>query len=101
MILLVIDIQKGIITKLPGTDKPFPDNLRILCTIIKDEVMPLSGDFLQYLGCVDNTISKEHYEKIIAPNDTNIGYLAPQVLASGIELAKDVPNYFRLYIDNE
>ena len=97
----LIDIQKGIVSKFPGTRTPYPKNLRILCTITNDEVMPLSQDCIQYIGCIEKSIAKEHYECIIESNDTNIGYLTPQVLANASDLAKDVPNYYRLYLDND
>lgn len=97
----LIDIQRGVITKFPGTGNPFPNNLRILCTITKDEVMPLSGDCLRYIGCVDKSISKENFDIIVSPADTAIGYLAPQVLADVHELAKDVPNYYKDYLEDD
>ncbi len=97
----LIDIQNRIISKLPGTAIAFPKNLRIICTITKDEVMPLSEEYLQCFGCIDKTIAKEHYDSITASGDTTIGYLTPQVLADSKESAKDVPNYFKHYLENE
>lgn len=97
----LIDLQKGVISHFPGSGIAFPNNLRILCTITNDEVMPLSGDCLQYIGCVEPSIAKDHYESIIESDDNNIGYLTPRVLAEARELAKDVPNYYRLYLDND
>ena len=97
----LIDIQKGVITKFPGTGTPYPNNLRIFCTITNDEVMPLSKDCIQYIGCIDKSIAKDHYESIVASYDTNIGYLTPQVLADAKDLVKDVPNYYTLYLDND
>lgn len=97
----LIDIQRGVITKFPDTGDSFPNNLRILCTITKDEVMPLSGDCLRYIGCVDKSISKENFDIIVSPADTVIGYLIPQVLADVHELAKDVPNYYKDYLEDD
>ena len=49
----LIDIQKSITSKFPGTDIIFPDNLRIICTIDNGEVMPLPTNCLKHIGCVD------------------------------------------------
>lgn len=97
----LIDIQRGVISKFPNTGNPFPNNLRILCTITKDEVMPLSGDCLRYIGCVDKSISKEYFDKIIIPEDSGIGYLTPLVLADAHDLAKDVSNYYKDYLEDD
>ena len=86
----LIDMQKGVITKFPGTGMSFPQNLRILCTRTSDEVMPLSEDCLQYIGCIDDNFEKEHYGIIIPPENTNLGYLTPQVLAKADDLNNDL-----------
>ena len=97
----LIDIQKNITSKIPGTDIIFPDNLRIICTMDNGEVMPLPANCLKHIGCVDKAIEKDYYGRIEAPENTNIGYLTPQVLKGEKMSVKNVPNYYAVYINNE
>lgn len=97
----LIDIQKSITSKFPGTDIIFPDNLRIICTIDNGEVMPLPTNCLKHIGCVDKIIERDFYGRIEASEDNNIGYLTPQVLNGEKMSAKNVPNYYAAYINNE
>lgn len=96
----LIDIQAGIVDHFPGTDISFPDNLRILCTITEEEVMPLSNQCLKYIGCIDKTFfDKDFYGKIVNTDDSDIGYLSVELLKQAKETLSDVNNNYKQYTD--
>jgi len=97
----LIDLEKGILSRIPGTDCALPSNLRIICTITKDYVMPLSAECLQYIGCVDKSLLKEYYGRIVAPENFGMGYLTPCALAVASDTVKDVPNFNKDYLEDE
>ena len=97
----LIDIQRDIISTFPGTNIKFPDNLRIICTIVDDNVMPLAENCIKHIGCIDKTIEKDFYGRIVAPESTNIGYLSPKILKEEGKTLKNVPNYYKSYLEDE
>jgi len=97
----LIDIQRDVISNFPGIARAFPDNLRIICTIVSDNVMPLAESCLKHIGCIDRTIEKDYYGRIVAPDSTNLGYLVPQLLKEQGKLLKNIPNYYRSYLEDE
>lgn len=97
----LIDIQRGITSKFPGVNTQFPDNLRIFCTTVSDDVMPMNENCLKFIGCVDKSVAKDDYGIIEAPENTSIGYLPPTVIKGESKTAKNVPNFYKDYLDNE
>lgn len=97
----LIDLQRGVISKFPGVDKRFPENLRILCTVTDDEVMPLNEMCLKYIGCIANSLKKDYYGNIVAPKETHTGYLTPKLLREESVLINNVPNNYKDYLVDE
>lgn len=97
----LIDIQKDITTTFPGINIIFPDNLRIICTIVNDNVMPLAEDCIKHIGCIDRTIEKDFYGRIVAPESSNIGFLSPKLLKEEGKSLNNVPNYYKSYLEDE
>lgn len=97
----LIDIQRDIISMFPGVNIKFPDNLRIICTVAKDELIPLAENCIKHIGCIDRIIEKEFNGRIVAPENTNIGYLTPKILKEEGEISKYIPNYYRSYLEDE
>ena len=95
----LVDLQRGVITKFPGKDFSFPDNLRIICTIAEDELIPLSKKCLQYIGCINNSDKKDYYTQIRSCDNNNIGYLSPKLLTEQRLSVKDVENSYSTYLD--
>ena len=95
----LIDLQRGVITKFPGKGFSFPDNLRIICTIAEDELIPLSKKCLQYIGCINNSDKKDYYTQIRSCDNNNIGYLSPKLLMEQRLSVKDVENSYSTYLD--
>ena len=98
----LIDIQSGATYIFDKYGISYPSNLRILCTITDEEVIPLSKKCLRYIGCLNPNIIKEDYiEKIVPGNNDNIGYLTTRHLVDlkrEINI-KDIPNYYMEYIN--
>ena len=97
----LIDIQRDITSTFPGINIKYPDNLRIICTIVNDNVMPLAENCIKHIGCIDKTIEKDFYGRIVAPESTNIGYLTPKLLKEEGKSLKNVPNYYKSYLEDE
>lgn len=96
----LIDIQAGVIDKLPINGMSFPSNLRILCTITEDEVIPLSPKCLKYIGCVNPEGLKDiSTPKFTFEGDERLGYLSPSQLIEARKNLKDIPNFYKKYID--
>ncbi len=96
----LIDIQSGLTTKIAGTGKALPNNLRILCTITKDDVMPLNANCLQYIGCVNPDWISTKQAKIGLPTlNESAGYLSPSQLNE--QTVDDVKNYYEDYLQDE
>lgn len=98
----LVDIQSGATYIFDKYGVSYPSNLRILCTITDDEVIPLSKKSLKHICCLNpDMIKMEYLEKIIPGNNDNIGYLTTTHLADlkrEINI-KDIPNYYKEYID--
>ena len=97
----LIDIQRDIVSMFPGLNKKFPANLRIICTLANDDVMPLAENCIKHMGCIDRSIEKDFYGRIEIPEDTNIGYLTPKVLEEAGKSLKNIPNYYKSYLEDE
>lgn len=48
----LLDAQMGFISTLPNSTEVYPANLKVLMTATEDDVIPLTKDCLQYVGCV-------------------------------------------------
>lgn len=97
----LIDIQRGIISMFPRVNIQFPDNLRIICTVANDDLIPLAENCIKHIGCIDRTIEKDFYGRIVAPECTNIGYLTPKILKEEGKSLKNIPNYYMSYLEDE
>lgn len=97
----LIDIQRDIVSMFPGVNKKFPANLRIICTLANDDVMPLAENCIKHMGCIDRSIEKDFYGRIEIPENTNIGYLTPKVLEEAGKSLKNIPNYYKSYLEDE
>ena len=97
----LIDIQRDIVSMFPGVNKKFPANLRIICTLANDDVMPLAENCIKHMGCIDRSIEKDFYGRIEIPENTNIGFLTPKVLKEADKSLKNIPNYYKSYLEDE
>lgn len=95
----LVDLQKGIITKFPASDIPFPKNLRILCTVAEEELIKMPASSLKYFGCIDRAYHFESSEKMRLADDANLGYLSPNDLYNERKQNIEVENMFEQYID--
>ena len=77
----LLDAQVGYSNILPNTDEPYPINLKVLMSATDDEVIPLTKDSLQFVGC----ISKQYFQSnttIHKPEiEGLIGYLDADMLS--------------------
>lgn len=94
----IIDMQNGLLTSFPGTETPFPDNLRILCTRTADNVIPVTTTTLKNIGCVtpgENATIQDRKKKAetLAPTSFVDGFLTVPVFT-------DLPEDDR-YIEND
>lgn len=96
----LVDLQRGFITLFPGKEISFPDNLRILCTIAEDDLIPLNKKCLQYIGCIDKNDKKDYYVRIKPGESSNIGYLSPKLLKEQRMSVKDIENSYSSYLDD-
>ena len=62
----IVDMTIGLIDFFPGSDRIFPENLRILMTSTEEEGLPLAIQNLKYFGC----LQKDDYT--INPKNENI-----------------------------
>lgn len=95
----LVDLQKGLITKFPVSNIPWPRNLRILCTITEEELITMPASVLRYFGCIDKSLSSELYVSMKFADDAGLGYLMPTCLNCEDESYADVQNMFEQYID--
>ena len=95
----LINMQNGISTYFPYTQIEFPQNLRILCTITNEEVIPLNKQCLSYIGCITKDCV-ESGSKINPYKEKIYGYLNPNLL-NDVSLAEDYPqvNNYQTYMD--
>ena len=92
----LIDIQMGIINSLPYGEI-YPENLRILCTITNDEVIPLSEQCIKYMGCIEKPSKEIYVGRFNAQYDARYGYLSPSKLAE--KASTNPANFYKMYIN--
>ena len=95
----LIDLQRGIISKFPVSDIPYPNNLRILCTVAEEELIKMPASSLKYFGCIDKTFYFESLEEMKFADDASLGYLTPKQLCNEREQNIEVQNMFEQYVD--
>ena len=96
----LIDLQNGSIEKFPKYGVSFPENMRVICTITEDEVIPLNEKCLKYIGCVDpKGFDKEYYGKFTPAVDSKCGFLSASLLIDARSKSKNVPNFYKDYLD--
>ncbi len=94
--LPLLDVQMGLTNCLPSGEE-YPENLRILCTITNDEVIPLSEQCVKYIGCIEKPSKEIFVGRFKAKYDAHNGYLSPNKLA---EMASANPsNFYKDYIN--
>lgn len=83
----LLDVIAGYTEYFPGTPICFPDNLKIISTIIAEKGIPLSESCLRMIGCYP----KEKVSEIpkVLDNYKNIGYLSPEVLNAAADNAEE------------
>ena len=92
----LIDIQMGITKYLPSGEE-YPENLRILCTITNEEVIPLGEQCIRYIGCIEKPSQEIFVGRFKAQYDARYGYLSPSKLA---EKASATPsNFYKMYLN--
>lgn len=92
----LLDVQMGLTNCLPSSEE-YPENLRILCTITNDEVIPLSEQCVKYIGCIEKPSKEIFVGRFKAKYDAHNGYLSPNKLA---EMASANPsNFYKDYIN--
>lgn len=92
----LLDVQMGLTNCLPSGEE-YPENLRILCTITNDEVIPLGEQCVKYIGCIEKPSKEIFVGRFKAKYDAHNGYLSPNKLA---EMASANPsNFYKDYIN--
>ena len=94
----LVDIQMGISSTFPQ-GLSFPKNLRILCTLADGDVLPMSDKCLSYIGCIENESKEIHISQFKTAYNPKYGFLSPSKLEEGAEGLKNVPNFYKSYID--
>ena len=92
----LIDIQMGITNSLP-CGEIYPENLRVLCTITNDEVIPLSEQCIKYMGCIEKPSKEIYVGRFNAQYDARYGYLSPLKLAE--KASANPANFYKMYIN--
>ncbi len=98
----IFDMQMGLTSVFPGTQIEFPNNLRLLCTATADDVIPMTKDSLQYIGCLEKTedLSKKEFRPIQNASEKLKGFLDPILLIKNSDsINNDVENHFEDYIN--
>lgn len=92
----LLDIQMGTTDCFPSGEG-YPMNLRILCTITNEEVIPLSEQCIRYIGCIEKPSKEIFVSRFKAQYDARFGYLSPSKLS---EKALASPaNFYKMYIN--
>lgn len=75
----LLDAQMGFINTLPNSAEIYPANLKVLMTATEDDVIPLTKDCLQYVGCVSKKdftpstiVRKPRIEGLVGYLDTEL-----------------------------
>lgn len=92
----LLDIQMGITDYLPSGEE-YPNNLRILCTITNEEVIPLSEQCVRYIGCIEKPSQAIFVGRFRAQYDARYGYLSPSKLAE--KASANPSNFYKMYIN--
>lgn len=96
----LINMQNGMSSFFPHTQIGFPNNLRILCTITDEEVIPLSKQCMSNIGCVDKGCAEGVEDKINLNKVKINGYLTPGLIYKvSQDNEYDVENQYQTYID--
>lgn len=93
------DLHGNFITCFPGTDIPFPSNLRILLTVSNEELLPMPEDILHYFGCAQREVEIASWEPVRLAGDEIIGYLDAKLLSNASGEIKDVENHYQDYLN--
>lgn len=92
----LLDIQMGATNYLPSGEE-YPENLRILCTITTEEVIPLSEQCVRYIGCIEKPSMEIFVGRFKAQYDARYGYLSPSKLAE--KALSNPSNFYKMYIN--
>lgn len=92
----LLDIQMGITNCLPSGEE-YPENLRILCTITNDEVIPLSEQCLRYIGCIEKPSKEIFTDGFKVKYNERYGYLSPSKLTE--KTLSNPSNFYKMYIN--
>lgn len=92
------DLQGGFIPTFPGTDKPFPANLRVLLTVSEEELLPMPENILRFFGCVTREVKVESWRPTAVTKNNIIGYLTAGQLSAADD-TNDAPNCYQDYLD--
>ena len=79
----IVDITLGLMSRFPGTDKQFPENLRIILTITEEEGLPLASQNIKYFGCLKKVsyVIDENRENEIRHEEVPYkGYLSVKII---------------------
>lgn len=93
------DLQGGFIPTFPGTDKTFPENLRVLLTVSDEELLPMPESILRFFGCVTRDVEIESWAPTTIMRDAIVGYLNAKILSNAAKEINDAPNSFQDYLD--
>lgn len=92
----LIDIQMGMTNCLPSSEE-WPENIRILCTITKEEVIPMNEQCVKYMGCIEKPSKETYIGSFKVQYDARYGYLSPSKLS---EKSLAIPaNFYKMYIN--
>ncbi|MCD8236106.1 MAG: hypothetical protein LUD00_05520 [Prevotellaceae bacterium] len=92
----LLDVQMGLTNCLPSGEE-YPENLRILCTITNEEVIPLSEQCVKYIGCIEKPLKEIFVGRFKAQYDERYGYLSPNRLAERTSATPS--NFYNDYIN--
>lgn len=92
----LLDIQMGMTNAFPSGEK-YPDNLRILCTLTHEEVIPLSEQSIKYIGCIEKPSKEVFVSRFKAQYDACFGYLTPKKLAE--RASANPSNFYKAYLN--
>ena len=93
------DLQGGFIATFPGTETPFPANLRVLLTVSDEELLPMPESILRFFGCITRDVEVESWTPAVATEGLVYGYLDSKLLGNASGDTSDTPNYYRDYLD--
>ena len=94
----LVDIQMGISSSF-SQGSPFPNNLRILCTLADGDILPMSDKCLSYIGCIEKESKEIHVSRFKTAYNPMYGFLSPSKLKEGLVGLSNVPNFYKSYID--